>query len=255
MNSPCSVYISRVFKHHTLESISQYMKQHGYGDVDSVDFIDANQRPGFIEPKPTDPHYKSAFVHFRNQQGDPVFWRHIANGERYRIDVIPYLPDGTPNYKPSREWWVCYKAHHPVPRTHMNIHQVVANCRHLELIIQTQNDTIQRLNKSIHGVNSVLYQLVTGLYSPHTQQFMRERHFNYLFPELEPYPQPELTEQQETNMWSTTLQCERLQHRITLLETQIQTLSQHISPPPLYIHPIEPDDLIPLLPPTHDTDH
>lgn len=273
MNSPCTIYISRVpcaiyisnvLKYHTEDSIRNYMHKHDYGDVDSVDFIVPNQRPGFIEPE-SHPYYKSAFVHFRNQRGNPIFWERILNGERYRISVIRYLPDGTQNYNPSGEWWNCSKAHRPVPRTIMNIHQVVANCRHLEQVVQTQTatiqqqtvtiqqhaETIQRLEQTVQGIHRVVHQLVGGLYSQHTQDFMIQLHLNELFPHRHPDPEPELTEQekeQTPNIWPTTRQGDEHQHRITLLEKQIQILSQNILPP---LNPIQ-EDIQPLLPPTTD---
>ena len=253
---PSCVYIPRVLMQRTEKFIANFMDLHGYGKVVSVDFVNLD---------PESSRYKSAFVHFHDQKGDPTFWRHISNGLAYRIETDIVMPDGSLPV-PTGEFWICSKAHNPIPRTNMNIHQVVATCSNHERFIaehantilkqartiQEQTETIQRLEQTVQGIHDVLYQIVGGIYAQDTQAFMISRHWARLFPHdkklLEAAEQEVVTQEQQHNIWPTTRQGDEHQQRIELLEKQVQILSQNMLPPPVYVHPINHQELNYLLP-------
>jgi hypothetical protein len=247
------VYIARVLTQRTENFIANFMDQHGYGKVVSVDFV--------INPESS--RYKSAFVHFHDQRGDPTFWARISNGLICRIETDIVMPDGSQPV-PTGEFWICSKAHNPIPRTNMNIHQVVATCSNHERVIvehantirkqahtiQEQTETIQRLEQTVQGMHDVLYQIVGGIYAQDTQAFMISSHWARLFPhekKLQEAAEQEVVTQ-EHNIWPTTRQGDEHQQRIELLEKQVQILSQNMLPPPVYVHPINHEDLNNLIP-------
>jgi hypothetical protein len=95
------------------------------GKVSRVDFAYLGQQPGFQE---STCHYdfKTCFVHF-----DYFYANHIVN------QVMKFICDDNTSYKyynsispPS--YWLLLRAKTVVPKTEMNIHQVVENARYLE---------------------------------------------------------------------------------------------------------------------------
>ena len=150
MNTSTTIYISRVNLFHTEESLRTQLSTSNIGIVCSVDFIIPNQTPGFQEPAHHS-HFKAAFVHFRHLNNQHEFLTHIHSGKKFRIDVS------------STEFWLCSKAHHPVPRTIMNIHQVVDNCRYLELIVSKHTDTIMAQQLRIQLIEQQLASIVDKL--------------------------------------------------------------------------------------------
>jgi hypothetical protein len=69
----------------------------------------------------------SAFIHFSSTY---YLFENIKNGTVWRIPIN------------DNEYWICLLNRNPVPRTYMNIHQVVENGRYLENLIQEQSKMI-----------------------------------------------------------------------------------------------------------------
>jgi hypothetical protein len=112
----------------------------------------------------------------------------------------------------------------------MNIHQVVENGRHLENLITTQaqeieklTETIKDLTKKIDGIHSVVYQLVGGLYCQSTQSGIMDVHLNHLG--FEEYKNA--TTKYDTHpslYWPTTRQGDENRQRIDKLENTLKTM-------------------------------
>jgi hypothetical protein len=118
------------------------MMHYNIGTVTHVDFTPINKSKGFqgvVEPGA----FRSAFVHFLT----PIVC-HAGSVEHHIWDAIekevPYQL--TVN---EREYWICLKNKNPVPRTHMNIHQVVDNCAYLEKLVLAQAAEIEELKKLV----------------------------------------------------------------------------------------------------------
>ena len=227
-----TIYISSVNPNYTDDTIRTYMYTNNIGIVDSVDFIVPGQKPGFFEPEPN-PQFKSAFVHFRHHNKQHPLWTRVSSGNKYVLSVV----SGS-----HAECWICSNAHHPVPRTQMNVHQVVSNCRHLELLvaqqastIQTQAATISALDTTVRGIQSVVRQLLGGLFDQETQAGVLNTHLKVLSQDhaidIDPHT--------NVNPWPTTRQGDELQRRISLLEHQLDSFRQRVH---FYDDYIEDDD-------------
>jgi|LauGreDrversion2_2_1035103.scaffolds.fasta_scaffold02344_1 hypothetical protein len=142
-----SIYIPRMMTSWTEKGVIDVMERFSIGLVNRVDFTPVNAGPGFRES--ADDTVMSAFVHFdfpyimedkRYQlygmdNCNNMFWKTIEEDNAYRLQIS------------RREYWICLKNRDPVPRTRMNIHQIVENCRFLENIVATQNAKIYRLEQ------------------------------------------------------------------------------------------------------------
>ena len=141
-----SIYISRVNYTHTEETIRTLFHTINIGLVDSVDFIVPGQKPGFIEPEPVS-RVKSAFIHFYHHHCNHQhpFWTRILFGNKFRIDV---------SYS---EYWICSKTHNPIQSTIMNVHQLVDNCRNLEMLVAQQATSISKLEDDISTLYATIH--------------------------------------------------------------------------------------------------
>jgi hypothetical protein len=202
----------------------------GYiGTVAYVDFTPINKKPGFGEN--VDSVVKSAFVHF----SEPVlrsdgnyyfdsrvcdscksFWSAIQRGEPINLHVS------------SKEYWICLKNKNPIQRTLMNIHQVVENGRYIENLVTAQaeeiknlKETIERQEKTIDGLQKVVYQLIGGLYCQRTQSDIIHLYLDVLYGR-EPSDKPV-----KSSIWPTTRQGDENRDRIEKLEHFIE---HHILP-------------------------
>lgn len=221
MNIEYSIYIPRVSAGHTMESIQHIMNYIPLGGINRVDFIPINKKPGFGEH--VDSVVKSAFVYFSHpnrevgSEGEKI-WRKILSGESYKIQVY------------ANEYWICLKNKNPIRSTMMNIHQVVENSRHLEgllvsqqKIIQDQEERIKHFDRKIKNMDSVIQQLIGGLYCQETQRGIAELHRRILNrDDLSNKPLPEDTH--KWNIWPTTRQGDESEKRIKELEDQLQGL-------------------------------
>lgn len=226
MNSYTSIYIPRVSTRHTEASIKNIMSSYQIGTVERVDFTPINKQPGFGEN--VDDVVISAFVHF----SDPIlgydncysyrsdsylgvhdFWDTISANQPYKLQIARY------------EYWICLQNKNPVKRTMMNIHQVVENSRHLESLVEEQKNKIQKLEEKMANMDSVIKQLVGGLFCQSTQEGTLDTHLGVLDGEnFSSKPLPENTH--KWTHWPTTRQGDDCEKRIENLEDDMRSLLQ-----------------------------
>ena len=136
MNSNASIYIPRIKLGWSTSFIKEVMIKNRIGVVSHIDFTPVNKKHGFSENYEQD--LVSAFIHFSST--DYIF-DHIKSGASYKIHINP------------NEYWICLLNKNPVPRTMMNIHQVVENCRYLETLIELQAKKIEYLERMLEIQN------------------------------------------------------------------------------------------------------
>ena len=237
MNSYTSIYIPRVSTCHTEVSIKNIMSSYQIGSVERVDFTPINKKPGFGEN--VDDVVTSAFVHFSdpilgydncyNYRSDSYlgishFWDTISANQPYKLQIS------------LNEYWICLKNKNPVQRTMMNIHQVVENSRHLENLVEEQKNKIQKLEEKIDNMDSVIKQLVGGLFCQSTQEGALDTHMGVLDGEdLSSKPLPENTH--KWTHWPTTRQGDECEKKISALEDYLRDITRFEYPRQLGITP------------------
>lgn len=153
MSISASIYIPRMSVNTSGEEfIRQAMEIYKIGSVSHIDFTPINKKRGFRETVGVDQVVVSAFVYFSSawlcsdnvyrfkdeaQTRNNKFWDTIASGQLYKLQLSP------------NEYWLCFKNINPIPRTMMNIHQVVENGRYLEGLIEEQARMIKEQAKLI----------------------------------------------------------------------------------------------------------
>jgi hypothetical protein len=238
MTSYTSIYIPRMSTLHTVASIKNIMSSYKIGTVERVDFTPINKKPGFGEN--VDEVVMSAFVHFSDPLlgydncynymsdsylGNNDFWDDIASNQPYKLQIS------------RTEYWICLKNKNPVQYTMMNIHQVVENSRHLEKLVEEQNNKIQKLEEKIDNMDSVIKQFVGGLYCQRTQQGILENFLRVLDGEgFSQEPLPEDTH--NWTHWPTTRQGDDCEKRIEKLEDTMRIMLQFENPRHARITPI-----------------
>jgi hypothetical protein len=236
MNSITSIYIPRMSALYTEEAVINVMFNLRIGSVTRVDFVPINNKPGFSEI--LDEAYKAAFVHFYLPlpcyDGPPLpaedtdglrvrnqyIWDMLATDEPCRVQVTP------------TEYWFILRNKHPVPRTMMNIHQVVENGRHLEGLIEKQNkkleeqeSTIKKLEAKLEGVHALVYQLIGGLFNQGNQRDILNEHTKCLFPETtQEYTVDALPEKNKWTIYPTTRQGDDCERRVEALEQTVRDM-------------------------------
>ena len=231
MNSNVSIYIPRMSAGWTHEAIRDTMAYHHIGTVSYVDFTPINKKPGFGEN--VDDVVMSAFVHFidpimkpdnqynsmRNFTETKQFWDRIASGQAYKLRIS------------SHEYWLCLKNKNPIQRTMMNIHQIVENGRHLENLITQQaveiknlKDIVDSQQKSIDGHQSVIYQLLGGLFCQRTQSGILYSHLRNIGLDTSYNHQEADYIEHPSGIWPTTRQGDECEKKIERLEKIIENL-------------------------------
>jgi hypothetical protein len=212
---------------HTEKSIKKIMSAFRIGTVERVDFTPINKKPGFGEN--VDDVVMSAFVHFSdpllgddncyNYMSDSYlgyndFWDDISDNQPYRLQIA------------HNEYWICLRNKNPVQYTMMNIHQVVENSRHLENLVEKQNEEIKNLRESIEtqenkfeGLHQVVYQLIGGLYNQSTQSGVIDVHLNNIG-----LPGASNTNTSKWGIWPTTRQGDECERRLRELEHDIRDM-------------------------------
>jgi len=228
MNSVTSIYIPRVAAYHTELSIKNIIFTFQIGTVERVDFTPINKRPGFGEN--VDDVVKSAFVHFSdpllggdncyNYMSDSYlgvnnFWDDIACNQPYKLQIT------------RNEYWICLQNKNPVQRTMMNIHQVVENGRYLENLVEEQKNKIQKLEKKIDSMDSVIKQLIGGLFCQNTQESVLDTHLGVL--DGEDFSSKQIPEDtHKWTHWPTTRQGDDCEKRISELEVYMRDVTRDI---------------------------
>lgn len=132
MNSAASIYIPRMSLGWSIDFINKIMNQNRIGIVNHIDFTSINKKHGFSENYEQD--FVSAFIHFSSTD---YLFENIKAGRPYKLIINP------------NEYWICLLNKNPIPRTLMNIHQVVENCRYLENLLQLQGKKIELLERKL----------------------------------------------------------------------------------------------------------
>ena len=209
MNSYTSIYIPRMATYHTEISIKNIMCSFRIGNVVRVDFTQINKKPGFGEN--VDDVVMSAFVHFSGPLGfdnstleNIDFWNKISSDQPYRL------------YINSNEYWICLRNKNPVQYTKMNIHQIVENGRHLENLIKEQQTVIDNLTKKLERTDSIVYQLLGGLFNKSTQSEALGYHLEILGENLGYNGMN--CDTSKWGSWPTTRQGDECEKKITELE-------------------------------------
>jgi hypothetical protein len=205
------------------------MSSYRIGTVERVDFTPINKQPGFGEN--VDDVVMSAFVHFSdpilgydncyNYRSDSYlgindFWDTISSNQPYKLQIA------------RNEYWICLKNKSPVRYTMMNIHQVVENGRYLENLVQEQNDEIKNLReiieeqqKTIEGIQGVVYQVIGGIYSQSTQSGTIDSHLNIMGISSDTSDNTS-----KWGNWPTTRQGDECEKRITALEDYMRVTTR-----------------------------
>ena len=117
-----SIYIPRIRADYTEIMIREKLNYVGF--VKYVDFAPINPGNGFGNKEKIIGEFQCAFVHLLLEPWNP-----------YVVEMLSYLNHGQrfTIWIHDKEYWLILENHNPIPRTWMNIHQVVDNCRLLEL--------------------------------------------------------------------------------------------------------------------------
>jgi hypothetical protein len=228
MTSYTSIYIPRMSTLHTVASIKNIMSSYRIGTVERVDFTPINKKPGFGEN--VDEIVMSAFVHFSDPLlgydncynymsdsylGNNDFWDDMTCNQPYKLQIS------------RNEYWICLKNKNPVQYTMMNIHQVVENSRHLENLVEEQKNKIQKLERKIDNMDSVIKQLVGGLFCQSTQERSLDTHLGVL--DGEDFSSKTLPENTHNwDSWPTTRQGDDCEKRIVDLERYMRDVTRDI---------------------------
>ena len=217
-NQQISFYIPRMSSTYDKKQVKAIFKYLNIGKVKRVDFTPLNKKPGFIEIYDTQ--NKSAFVHMELLYPNDLTQR--------ILDIVFLQTSGYKIYPENNNvYWLLLKNNYPIQDTMMNKHQIVENCRYLESIVQQQSDIIKNLEEKVLGIQSVVYQLLGGLYCPNTQSGSYEASANILFrthPSLQIKNIP-----LDTSKWSytpTTRQGDSNENRIELLESLMKSATK-----------------------------
>jgi len=137
MSSPISIYIPRISLD-TTEEIIMHEFSRTLGKVSRVDFAYLGQQPGFQE---STCHYdfKTCFVHF-----DYFYDNQLVS------QVMKFICDDNTSYKyyisiNPQAYWLLLRARTVIPKTDMNIHQVVENARYLETSVGEVTNKVDKL--------------------------------------------------------------------------------------------------------------
>ena len=229
MNS-FSIYIPRLQSDVTEDLIKYVFSSTHIGEVARVDFTPINKKPGFGENM--DNVVKSAFVHFsfftNISYTDPEFGNKVREGNGYK-----FYPETLQGY------WLLLPAKNPIQQTMMNNSQIVENGRYLETKLEEQEAklteqalTIQELQKKLDGVQTVVYQLLGGLFNQSDQRQILENHLSNLFSEpprvISRFEDPE-EDDSKWERWPTTRQGDENEYRIQQLEKEFNELASSLN--------------------------
>jgi uncharacterized coiled-coil protein SlyX len=212
----------------TEDMVKTEMTYRKVGYASRIDFTEINKKPGF-KTKGNVTGKKSAFIHFDAFHNSEIH-EAFSRGLSYRMNIGYPTPD---------EYWIILPARNPIPRTMMNVHQIVENCRFLEEKIEEQQEKIskqdekikeqqERISKQdvkIELIKGEVLQLLGGLYNHNTQGGTLDYHVNKLF-------DCELSDEENTskwNYWPTTRQGDANEKRIEELQTQLRQLTSNFN--------------------------
>jgi outer membrane murein-binding lipoprotein Lpp len=202
MFASTSIYIPRISLD-TTEEIIIHEFSRTLGKVSRVDFAYLGQQPGFQEYTS---HYdfKTCFVHF-----DYFYENQLVT------QVMKFICDDNTSYKyyisiNPQAYWLLLRARTVIPKTEMNIHQVVENARYLESTVEELTTKVDEVTANVDKLNDKVDEL---FYKTSLQQHEHEANMmdvSVLNDKL--HQQAEITESQEL--------------RIRTLEDQLYNVKQ-----------------------------
>ena len=160
-----TLHIPFIMNHHDKRTIAEVFNNHGFGQVDRVDFN--------LHKKFPDTAY-SAFVHFFPYENEKMIdlVDELSQNRNVRFDLNPA---SDPVFGKS-EYWVLMKSTHTIPDTPKNIHQVMNHVVNLENTIQTLTETITSLSARITYLEDPAWLDDNELDSPLTMEDLATTH-------------------------------------------------------------------------------
>jgi hypothetical protein len=129
----------------------------------------------------------------------------------------------------SDSYWLLLKNKFPVPETELNLSQVVENARLLEERVAKQEEIIEYQATKIEKIESVVYQLLGGLFNHRTQDNFLEKHLTALLDNNEVCWSP--TNGATKSKWAhypTTRQGDDSEMRIQELEKELKQVKRFV---------------------------
>ena len=214
--SSLSIYIPSVKSNVAGSYIEYVFRNANIGEVARVDFIPIGKKSGFKENMTGA--FKSAFVHFNKFNKN--FGKKLSEVKGYKF----YIEDD--------RYWMIFQAKNPIQPTMMNNSQIVENCRHLENKVEEQALTIQNLEEKLDGVQTVVYQLLGGLFNQKSQSQVLQDHLSDLYSEpprvVSRFEDPE-EDDSEWEKWPTTRQGDANEERIQKLKKEFNELASSLN--------------------------
>ena len=190
-------------------------------------FLDCNiERIDFVsilnQDKTVNPTYRSAFIHMylRNES---------ASFQLYKTTYVEETAFKFYLNNKSDSYWLILKNKFPVPETELNLSQVVENARLLEERVSKQEEIIEYQATKIEKIESVVYQLLGGLFNHTTQDHFLEKHLTALLDNNEVCWSP--TNCKTKSKWShypTTRQGDDSEIRIQELEKELKQVKRFV---------------------------
>lgn len=194
-----SIYIPKV--HFSVNETFIYNKLVQFGYISRIDFVPVYKKAGFQEDMSSN--VKSAFVHFSTIREDFEFRIRTEGRVTFYTDI-------------GKEYWIILEAKNPIQPTMMNNAQIVENCRYLETIIGEQEKQIQKLEDKLEDIETVVRQIIGGIYNHETQSGAIDNHMDTIFNVVKDGYSYANTS--KWNSWPTTRQGDENEKRIKLLE-------------------------------------
>jgi hypothetical protein len=239
MNS-ISIYISSVKIGVTEKYVKDVFGDQGISGIERVDFTPIGKKPGFTEN--TKGAFKSAFVHFKVSNSYMLsisnFWKLVSEGNGYKF---------YPSYI-TTEYWLLFPAKKPIQQTMMNTSQIVENGRHLENLIaeqakkiEEQESRIEKLVQMCEATQTVVYQLLGGLFNQESQNQILQDNLSILFSEERVRSRFEEPDDSVWKHWPTTRQGDHSERRIEALEQTVREMLNFDAPEAVFT-PQEDDE-------------
>jgi len=160
MSESLSIYIPRVLKSHTTDSVGNILCNAGIGLVRRVDFVSVECDK-----------YMAAFVHLQSTYHTPIAYEVCAKLEykqEYKFTIN------------SREFWILLKANNVIPETRLNMHQLAENHRLLEDVVVKQEEEISRMKDDITRLQDTIYQILRKAFNNETEKEAINANFNWM---------------------------------------------------------------------------
>ena len=174
--SSISIYIPAVRHFVSAQQMKYEIEYQDIGKVLRIDFAKRGKpQHRFLE---NDVHqdklYKSAFVHFERLYNSKIAQNMVTCIETGNSFCLQ-LKTINENY-----YWLILQNHNPLPDTSLNTPQIVDKCKYLEFKVSEQADELSKLKLQMKHTNTVIEQLIGGLFCQTTQSSVIETHLSHL---------------------------------------------------------------------------